>query len=327
MIKKYLLSLLLLSSCFNPVVASHEFQEEENKEIKLLSLSFKEGILITKNEENEKETNTQIISCNNEETKKEDSLLFESSVKKSATKGWKLKGSIEILEEVLQNIASFLTPKDILKIALTSRGALSAIATPSFDTQILGEGKDVYKWVIMSAYRDDIHDKTNISKEDAEFNFPPIRLQEHGNIKNAYYKLSKQFGCFDENFIQAKKYLEGLDETVVLINLSNRKLKAVPSLNRFLDLLVLDLHENNLSFFDSSKNTMLSMLSLRKNNLNFFDPSENKKLKYLRLDENNLYTIDISENTELEDLYLEKNKFSSEEKETLKKQYPFATLD
>jgi hypothetical protein len=323
---KYLLSLLLLGSCLNPLMASKDFQEDESKKVKQLIISFKEKVVITKDKE--REANIQIISCNNEETKEENSLLFQSTVQRSETKGWKLKGAIGIIEEVLQNIASFLAPKDILKIALTSREALSAIATPSFDTHILGNEKDIYQWVITCAYTVSIQDKTNISKEDIEFNFPHKRLiQEHGNAKNAFNKLSKQFGCFDENFVNAKKYLQDLDKKVVLINLGNRKLKAVPSLNRFLDLLVLNLHENNLSFFDSSKNTMLSMLSLRKNNLSFFDPSENKKLKYLRLDENNLCTIDISENTELDDLYLQENNFSSEEKKKIQNQYPFAKLD
>jgi hypothetical protein len=333
--KKYLLSLLLVTSCFTPLLASKtdDFSDEMAKKNPLKrTISQTEGNIEDKNaphkviktddnkppqeenkeskqllvfldEEKNKEANTSIISLDKVETKEESSIFFQSSVKKSTAKGWKLKGSFLFPGDLLQNIASFLTSQDILPIALTSREALSAMATPLVDDQIL-ESPMGYQWIISRAYQDYIHDKENISKEDVLYNFPPIRLQEHGNLKNAYYKLSKQFDCFDENFIHAKKYLQSLDNEVTAILLGSNNLKAVPSLDRFLDLMNLQLSGNTLSFFNMPENSKLMILALDDNHLSFVNMQDNLTL------------MDLS------DFDLRGNNLSLEEKKKITAKYP-----
>ena len=103
-------------------------------------------------------------------------------------------------------------------------------------------------------------------------------------------------------------------------------LMYIPSLDKMTALTQLHCGFNQITSLDVSQNTALTELSCDNNQLTSLDVSQNTALTELWCSGNQLTTLDVSQNTELVKLSCHTNQLSSEQKQQIKAQFPFAQL-
>ncbi len=150
-----------------------------------------------------------------------------------------------------------------------------------------------------------------VSQEDALKNSSELNSKEN-----------KVFQIFDQNFELAlieKGFDDQIDgeiskESVLSItelDLSSYGISDLSGIEYFVNLVILNCNNNNLTSLDLGKNKALKELYCNKNQLTSLDIRKNKDLKVLHCNQNQLSDLDLRKNTVLEYLFCNHNKFES----------------
>ncbi len=91
---------------------------------------------------------------------------------------------------------------------------------------------------------------------------------------------------------------------------SDKGITDATGIEYFINIVILDLKQNDLTAIDVSKNTALTELYLNDNDLTAIDVSKNTALTELYLNDNELTAIDVSNNVALERLFLNNNQLT-----------------
>ena len=111
---------------------------------------------------------------------------------------------------------------------------------------------------------------------------------------------------------------------ITKLHVSDMGLKSLSILQKLTSLTKLDCSENKLTTLDISQNRELTKLGCEGNQLTTLDISQNRELTELGCGGNQLTTLDISQNSELTALECWRNQLSSEQKQQIQTQVPFA---
>jgi hypothetical protein len=273
-------------------------------------------------EENDPSKNKKTFLPAKEIKKKDKSLFFRLSLVLGKVTQYKF-----FPDEIVQNIAVFLTPPEIIRFSLTARHFFNAITQKSFDSQI-NKRNSLHLWLTREAVLE------KIDEEDFKYNYPHKRLMTlYANYENAFADIRNIKLIFDEDFNDVKKLLlKRRPRLVSLLDLSSMGLKAVPSiLKSFKNLTFFTVQSNDIAFLNLSHHPYLHYLSLNdneleeidlacqeylidlelnNNKLKQIDLSHNKKIRAVELNNNIIKEIDLSKNEKVELLYIDDNELT-----------------
>ncbi len=155
--------------------------------------------------------------------------------------------------------------------------------------------------------------------EDIEIDSVPIKIFENSAFNDeVFYKAV--IDAYNKENNTSLPYTTNLtDEQLSSIKIfsyngngksDSEKIKSTKGIEKLTSLASLDLHSNEISSIDLSKNMSLTKLNLYNNEISNIDLSKNTSLTKLDLERNNLNSIDLSKNTALTSLDLRSNNLS-----------------